>query len=189
MIESRPIRRAIALGIPVLVLALIWIILVAPIRDALQTSDEDIEARRHLLGKLTGALIRVGYSQGKASDAVAKLDRSELLEAAPDAVMAANLQSRIAELARQQGLQTQTMQMLPSRTDANVKWIGLGVALAGSSEDIAKLLATIEEGRPYLFIERLTLNAQGAPTSEDGPPPNLTADFEVYGAVLKDRAQ
>lgn len=188
MIESKPIRRFVALGAPALAVAFIWIILVAPIRDSFHTMDEDIAARRYLLGKLTGALTRVGYSQERASDAVAKLDRSELLEAAPDAVMAASLQSRVAELARQQGLQIQTMQVLPARTDSAVKWIGLGVAVNGSFESIAKLLATIEEGKPYLFIERLTLNAQGASSSE-GTPPSLIADFEVYGAILKERAQ
>ena len=81
------------------------------------------------------------------------------------------------------------MQALPARTDSNVKWIGLGVALSGTPESIAKLLALIEEGKPYLFLERLSLNVQGTPLSEDGPAPALTADFEVYGAVLRERTQ
>lgn len=189
MIENRAVSRAIAVGIPVLVLALFWTVLVMPVHNAFRTADQDIEVRRHLLGKLSEVLTRVGYSHEKASDVVTKLDRSELLDAAPDAVIAANLQSRIAELARQQGLQTQTMQALPARTDLNVKWIGLGVALSGTPESIAKLLALIEEGKPYLFLERLSLNVQGTPLSEDGPAPALTADFEVYGAVLRERTQ
>lgn len=189
MKTSRLQRRVIALGAPLLALALIWTTLVAPVLSAFETAEQDIGARRYLLGKLTGALTRVSYSQERASDAVAKLDMSELLATAPDAVVAASLQSRIAELARQQGLQTQTMQMLPARTDSDVKWIGLGVTLSGTSENIARLLAATEEGKPYLFIERFTLNSQGWQFSENGPPPMLTADFEVYGAVLKERAQ
>jgi hypothetical protein len=189
LIESRLIKRAIALGIPLLVLALIWAVLVTPILEAFSLADRDIEARRHLLGKLTGALTRVGYSQERISDAVAKLDMSELLPPAPDAVMSASLQSRIAERAREHGLQAQTMQMLPARANSGIKWIGLGVTLSGPAENIAGLLAAIEASKPYFFIERLALSSQGSPAASDGPPPLLTADFEVYGAVLQDRAQ
>jgi len=188
MIQERLVRRVIALGLPVFALWFIWNIVVSPIYNAYRTVDQDIEARRFLLGKYAGVLTRVGYSQEKAKDVVSKLDRTELLEAAPDAVMAASLQSRMAELARQGGLQTHTMQVLPARNASGIKWVGLGVTLTGTLENIANVFAMIEGAKPYLFIERLTLNAQGPSGAGLELPLTLVADFEIYGAVFQEKA-
>lgn len=181
----RTFHRAIALGIPVIAALLLWGLLVSPVLHAFNNLDRDIEARRFLLGKYAGVLTRVGYSEEKARDVVSKLDRSELLETAPDAVIAANLQSRIAELARQSSLQTHSMQVLPARNDSKIKWIGVGVTLTGAAENIANMFALIEGAKPYLFIESLALSAQAASLSGSETPATLVADFEVYGVVLE----
>jgi general secretion pathway protein M len=185
------ISRIIALALPLLMMYVAWIAIVAPIQAAFRNIDEEIAQRRTLLGRYVAVADQEMAMKQSLTVMEAELDKGELLADAPPAILAAELQSQIAAVAQSNGLQILSTKVLQGRSSGTLRQAGIGVSLQGTQENLRQALLAIESIRPYLFVERLVVNAQDQGALNPHNPPMMFVEADIYGFIrpsTKDRA-
>lgn len=160
-----------------------WALVISPVRSVFQNLDAEITARRTLLGRYVAVANQEMTWKQSLRATAAELDGGEFLVDSPPAILAAELQSRITAVAQSSGLQVLSTRVLQVRSSALLKEAGIGVSLQGTQESLGQTLVTIEAMRPYLFVERLVINAQDQGTLSPQSPPALFVEADIYGVV------
>ena len=179
----RALQRAIALLLLCAVVAIcggfVWLA-----AGSLTAEAEIIRMKRERLGNLQSiiALRQVVQDTG-ALDAQA-VSGEEFLQGASEAVIRANLQSRLTTIAAAHGVKVLSVGNTPIRQRGNIRYAGLRADVSGTNEAIHATLFDIETSRPYLVIRnatiRSTLSSQA--TGKNGSP-ELVAQIQFYGAL------
>ena len=108
--------------------------------------------------------------------------RKVTLDGSSDAVAAANLQSRIEELAASVGAMISSTESLPAEMRGGYRRIGLRYVLNGPYETLAKLLARLEAATPPLVVDNLQIHGRRpARRGEAVATAGLDAGLDVYG--------
>jgi general secretion pathway protein M len=159
----------------------IYLLVVAPLLDLYAQRASVLESRRMLLPRLNAAAeevpeLRAHVEQLRAAAGTRKIT----LDGASDAVAAANLQSRIEELATSVGATIGSTESLPAEVRAGYRRIGLRYVLSGQYETLVKFIAKLETAIPPLVIDNVhihgVLRRPGTPTAS-----GLDAGLDVYG--------
>jgi len=159
----------------------VYLLAVAPLLDLYGERATVLENRRLLLPRLAAASdqlpeLRARLDQLRASAGTRKLT----LEGASDAIAAANLQSRIEELAASVGATIGSTESLPAEARSGYRRIGLRYVLGSPYETLVRFLAQLEAATPPLVIDNLhihgVLRRPGTPTAA-----GLDAGLDVYG--------
>jgi len=177
-----PGRRGqlLALGLLLAALAAVYFLVVAPLLGLYADRSTLVEDRRMLLPRLRATadelpVLRARVEQLRASAGTHKIT----LEGASDAVAAANLQSRIEELAASVGSTIGSTESLPAEARSGYRRIGLRYVLSGPYETLVKFLAKLESATPPLVIDNLhihgVLRRPGTPAAA-----GLDAGLDVY---------
>jgi general secretion pathway protein M len=177
------ISRIIALALPLLILCVAWITIISPIQTAFRNLDEEIAQRRVLLGRYVAVANQETAMRQSLGIMEAELDKGELLADAPPAILAAELQSQIAAVAQSNGLQILSTKVLQGRPSGLLRQAGIGISLQGTQENLRQALLAIESMRPYLFVERLVVNAQDQGTLNPQSPPMIFVEADIYGVI------
>ncbi len=170
MIEtlSPPIRKFAALG---LLLALVLAIagyVITPFARHLAHLDEQITAKRELLGRLTAF-----HADMPAADAAARgnarLIASEVhLPGETEPIRLANLQSAIRQMAGDAGVRLQSTRTLPPVQRDQLQLAGLQMSLQAPIEALQRLLHRLEVHRPLLVVDGLDLVPATAGSASSG---------------------
>ncbi len=173
--------RLLALAIPAVVLAILFLGVVVPLWDLYDERGAVLLTDRQLEPRLRAVAAQVPQLQARVAELrQAAGTRQNTLEGATDAVASAALQSRIEGLAAASGAVIISTDSLPAEPQGGYHRIGLKVAISGTYESIVKLLNSIETANLPLVLDNLQIHAklQAAATSSAGP---LDAAFVVYG--------
>jgi general secretion pathway protein M len=172
--------RLLALSLLLAVLAAAYFVAVAPLLGLYAERGALLEDRRMLLPRLLAAAdelpaLRARIEQLRAAAGTRKIT----LEGASDAIAAANLQSRIEELAASVGATIGSTESLPAEARSGFRRIGLRYVLSGSYETLIRFLAKLETAAPPLVIDNLhihgVLRRPGTPAAA-----GLDAGLDVY---------
>ena len=170
--------QLLALAILCLVLGGVYLLLVSPILDLYSQREATLADRRMLAPRLSVAAAELPELRARLAELQASA--TSALDGASDAIAAANLQSRIEELAKSAGVTISSTEGLAGENRGAYRRVGLRLAISGEYEAIIKLLAAIETAAPPLVLSnvqfhgvlRLTAQAQTS---------RLDAGVEVYG--------
>lgn len=142
----------------------------AALRDEIAVTRELVAQRERL--------------QAAASGTPGPDGRDALLKGDSSGILAADLQRRMAELARQNGMSLRSMQVLPPKRDGDLTAIGLEVSLRGEITGLQTLLYTVETGAPVLFVEALSVKSATTPEATARPVAlDVTLKVRGYGAA------
>src|SRR5262249_60473475 len=94
-----------------------------------------------------------------ASGTATQNGRDALLKGDSSGILAADLQRRMAELARQNAMSLRSTQVLPAQRDGDLTVIGLEASLLGEIAGLRTLLYAVETSAPVLFVEALSVKA------------------------------
>jgi hypothetical protein len=159
----------------------VYLLVAAPLLDLYTERAAVLENRQMLLPRLKAAAeelpeLRAHVEQLRAAAGTRKVS----LEGASDAIAAANLQSRIEELAASVGATIGSTESLPAEARSGYRRIGLRYVLSGPYETIVRFLAKLEAATPPLVIDNLhihgVLRRPGTPAAA-----GLDAGLDVYG--------
>jgi general secretion pathway protein M len=168
--------RVIAALLFVLVLALAALAAVVPFLRSAALSEE-IVAMRDLVAQRER--LRFAASGRPTQDG-----RDALLNGESSGILGADLQRRITDLARHNGMALRSTQVLPARRDADLTVVGLEASLHGEIAGLRNLLYAIETGAPVLLVDALSVKT--AATPEAGMRPvalEITLKVRGYGAA------
>jgi general secretion pathway protein M len=173
--------QLLALAILCLVLGGIYLLLVSPILDLYSQREATLTDRRMLAPRLSAAAAELPELRARLAELqVAATTRDIVIDGASDAIAAANLQSRIEELASSAGVTIGSTEGLAAENRGGYRRIGLRLAISGDYDGIIKLLAAIETTAPPLVLSNVQFHGVLRPTAQ-AQSSRLDAGFEVYG--------
>jgi general secretion pathway protein M len=146
-----PLRRATAIGLVALALALAGLTAFTP------------HARLAALSEETAAVAELVAQQERLLEAAARRPahaaRNVLLSGETSGMAGAELQRVISELARQNGMSLRSTLVTAPKREADTTVVGVDVSLQGHMAGLRGFLHAIETGLPILFIETLSIKS------------------------------
>lgn len=176
----------IALTATAVLLALFWFGAYQPISTWSETMAEDLaDGHKRLIKLQRVAQLHASNPQQKSADREADF-RPDFLKGDPDAIVLADIQTRLRAIIVGKNCELISASALPPREIGGANMVGLKLQMRGQLADVHQVMHTIEFGLPLLFIERADLRVdehRGAvQDNPDHAVPNLYADIDVYGA-------
>jgi hypothetical protein len=179
--------RAVALGILGLLAAVLWLEAVDPIKRQLDDNDRAITDRIRVLAGFTSVIAQGQHARVEINASDFDSYRGEFLAGPEDAIIIADLQTRLSALIAAHKAELSSARALPSKSRDGLEYLGLGLQIRGEMKSIQEVLHAIETGTPLLFVERADLRlderratAGGARNAESLAP--MTLEIAVYGA-------
>jgi len=155
--------QLLALAILCLVLGGVYLLLVSPILDLCSQREATLADRRMLAPRLSVAAAELPELRARLAELQASATtRNIALDGASDAIAAANLQSRIEELAKSAGVTISSTEGLAGENRGAYRRVGLRLAISGEYEAIIKLLAAIETAAPPPGLEQCAISRRAA---------------------------
>lgn len=145
-------RRTIALALPGLAVAGFIVLFAGPF------VERQAEHRAAVLDKLQ---VLQRYAAIAAYDRASAIDRPSMSDDAeagiqyPDddeALLLADLQGRIAQAAASKGVSLHSTQAIAGMVRDGLTWIGVEAAMIGPLAGMQRMLASLEQGAPRLFV-------------------------------------
>jgi hypothetical protein len=179
---SRPIRQLAAVALLLLALALAAIVAVVPLRARFAELRGQIETERVLLGRFAAIAARDTAAYERAGRSA--LQSGAYLKGESEPLVAAGLQTILAQLAAADRVRFHSTRALPPRERNATRLIGVSVQFKAEIEQLRALLFRIEGHRPFLFVEGLHVHPV-SPFSQRDLELNGVLDvrLDVYGAL------
>jgi type II secretion system (T2SS) protein M len=176
--------RALALGLPAVLLVLFLIGVVMPLADYWRQLDDEYtrlesttRASEQLTARKDQIAAQVRNLHAELADAVDYLPEAE------PAVAAAQVQGSLAELAERSNAVVRSTQTLPTTVADGFTSIGFQLSVSGSMFSVRDLLYAIESGRPRLVIDRLIITPSQAADTE-GRPGEVDMSLDLHGYMI-----
>ena len=170
--------QALALGMALMALALVWCAAVAPVlgwygaRATTLQEQRQLAAHMRALGRDIPALRQAVSAAGLQS-----ADDQVLLPGGSDVIAGANLQSALQGLAAQAGTSLDSAALQPAEPAGGLRRISMQVSVTASWPVLMALFEAIGTARPRMIIDTLSLSSS---TGTDQNQP-VQAGFTVTG--------
>ncbi|QIK36675.1 general secretion pathway protein GspM [Caldichromatium japonicum] len=190
-----PRRCLVILAALILIPALALVAIVVPWLNRLialnahiaQSSDQ-IARYRRLVDQLP--TLRAELEQARADNTFAAF----YFKAPTQALAGAQVQGQIQEIVRVAGGRLISTQILPPEGQEVPPRIRVRVQIQGSTDTLLAVLQRLDQAKPFLFIERLSVRSSARPMEATSPMArrplpdqggNLTLRLDLYGFVLE----
>jgi type II secretion system (T2SS) protein M len=189
MIALRPRSspsRALALTVLAALIGAIWLGVIDPIRTRYLEKAQALAAGAELLARLRSS-VATGRRAG-AADEAGLLDRyrSDFLAGVEDAIVVADLQTRLGTLATARRAEVASARGLPMKSREGLEYLGLRLMLRGEMQSLQQVLYAFETMTPLLFVERAALRLDNRAAGSSDPHGEavapMTLEIDVYGA-------
>jgi len=147
----KPARRAAALGLVVLALALAAPVAIVPFAR-MAAVGEEVAAARELLAQQR----RMAPA---ATGRLTQASRELLIAGESTGLAGAELQRLVSELAGRNGLSLRSTQVAPAKREADLTVLAVEVSLQGGMEGLRAFLHSLETGAPTLFVDALSVKS------------------------------
>lgn len=173
--------RALALSLLCVLVALVYVAVIAPLTDLYRSGEAKLADRQLLLPKLEHLAAEIPSLHVKrAALQTAGAGKEITLDGASDALASANLQSRLEQLAAANGVAIASTEAIAAEDRGPYRRIGLRVAVNGNYEAMVKLLAAMQDATPPLIAANLQIHGLFRAVAIRTSYP-LESRFEVYG--------
>jgi hypothetical protein len=152
----------------------------APIYDLLAERDAQIAQKLDNLSRFQSIVALDGDVQAASRQPEEQQDRGEFLSGPNEAIIGADLQTRLKAIAERSGVRIRTIQGQPAKSSGPLRYIGVQLTITGNIQRIRDALYEIESGKPYLFITNASLKLVPFATSSEEPV--IEAGLDVAGA-------
>jgi hypothetical protein len=182
---SRQLRQALFVGANLLLAAIVYFALIAPLRQFLNDRAEAVTQRRATLARYEAIVARESAVQDYARLVTESNARGELLDGASEGIINANLQARLKTLAETAGVTVRSIQILPVKTLRGVTLVGARIDVSGSIEPVHSLVRALEGESPLLLVLTASLRGQSMAWGflQAETQNTIEAQFDVYGGA------
>jgi hypothetical protein len=179
--------RAFALGLLGLLAAVLWMGAVDPIKRRYDDNDQTIIDGIRLLAGFKSVIVQGRQAGSELSASDLERYRGDFLAGPEDAIIVADLQTRLRSLITARNAELSSARALPPKSRDGLEYLGVGLQIRAEMKSIQEVLHSIETGTPLLFVERadLRLDERGAAAGRARNPESvapMTLEIAVYGA-------
>ena len=154
--------QALALGITLLALGLLWFGLAMPLLAEYEDRAAILASRRELVGRMARLVDELPALEARlAAPATTGAVKDILLNGETDAIAGANLQQLIQERAARAGMSLTSLEMLPTTVAGGYRRIGLRISATAPWPVLVPLLASLPQDKPRLLIDDLQIHGPG----------------------------
>jgi general secretion pathway protein M len=151
--------HALAVGLLLLLLAVIWVAVANPLIGWYEARAEAIAQRAMFAQRMSDLVAELpALEQASRHMVKAAPARNVLLQGATDAIAGAALQQRLQVMATATGATLSSVETLTPRKDGDYQRIRLRVAISGSWPVLVHLLQMIAVNRPRMLVDDLRLS-------------------------------
>jgi general secretion pathway protein M len=182
------LSRILALLLLAALPLLVWTVVVEPVIAAYRDADQAIARTQSLLNDYRQrAAQRPQLAELVTAEEARAAAVQGYLVAVDDALAAAELQDRVKSVIEAAGgtlRSAQSLEVAPVEGIAGVRRAGLQVRFSADSESLATILYGLETGKPYLFVDGLSVREprrQRRRGDESEGPPELDVVVDLYG--------
>jgi hypothetical protein len=179
--------RAAALALLGLLVAVMWAGAIDPIMRRYDDNDRAIADGARLLAGFRSVIIQSRQPRVETSASDRDRYRGDFLAGPEDAIIVADLQTRLSALIAARNAELSSARALPSKTRDGLEYLGLGLQIRAEMKSVQEILHAIESGTPLLFVERADLRldergaAAGRARNAESIAP-MVLEIAVYGA-------
>jgi Type II secretion system (T2SS), protein M subtype b len=179
--------RAAALGLLGLLAAAVWTGAVDPIMKRYDENDQAIADGIRLLAGFRSTIVQSRQASVQLSAGDLDRYRGDFLAGPEDAIIIAELQTRLSSLITARNAELSSARALPPKSRDGLEFLGLGLQIRAEMKSIQDVLHAIETGTPLLFVERADLRldergaAAGRARNAEAVAP-MVLEIAVYGA-------
>ena len=180
-----PKGRALAIGVTLLGVGVLWFGVAAPILDWNATQRELLERQTVLLSRMQALAAEVPELRSESQSAAVGRGAGETaLTGASDAVAAANLQQALDDLAKAVGVRIASAETLPAEAMGTWQAVTVRVTLSAPWQALVQLLKSIATAPTTMVVDNLQLRPP-PPGARDPERPIETA-FSVTSWRLRE---
>jgi general secretion pathway protein M len=177
-------RSGLAVAVLLGVLALPYLVIVAPVVDLYRSAQQELAEARAQLGRAAVFASRVERLRATlATLEQGNANRGEFLKGQNESLAAAQLQNQLKQFVDAAQAELKSTQTLPARKEGTLSRVTVRAQLTSSMAGVQAVIYAIESFSPRLFIDNLDIRAR--PQARGG---QLTRDdmlldvrFDVYG--------
>jgi hypothetical protein len=179
--------RTAALGLLGLLVAVAWAGAIDPIMGRYDDNDRAIADAVRLLAGFRSVIVQSRQPGVETSASDLDRYRGDFLSGPEDAIIVADLQTRLSALIAARNAELSSARALPSKTRDGLEYLGLGLQIRAEMKSVQEILHAIETGTPLLFVERADLRldergaAAGRSRNAESVAP-MVLEIAVYGA-------
>ena len=169
--------QAIAVGLAVLAVAIVWLGLFAPLAAWYADRSQALDALRSRAAR-EAALIATLPALRAEAETAAKTPTRAVLTGDSDAIAGASLQEQVQTMATGNDAQLTSIETLPAEQSGQYRRIGVRVELSAQLPVVIALLKAVEEAQPSMLVDDIRLTA--TPVASLNAQLPLDAAFTVY---------
>jgi len=164
----------LALLVPLLLVASValpWSQRLQSLDEQLERGNDQLQRYQRLVATLPG--LRAELEREQANDDF----KAFYFDAETPALAGARLQSEVQEVVRAAGARPISTQILPVDKDEQPPRVRIRTQLQGTTEELLDVLYRIEEARPFLFVDQMSIRS----TTPRAPPARRNSRRVVRG--------
>ncbi len=167
-------QRIAALGLLLLIFALVYLVVIAPVVGLYRDYDEDIAAEQERVSRYE----RVAAKAKNIERQLAQIDRQisgqerGFLKGKTRSLAAAEMQEHVKRVVEASGGRLNSIQILPGKEDEEDQRapVSLKVQMTGSTETVQKVFYDLESGLPRLFLDQVYVRGRAGYQFRPGRP-------------------
>ncbi len=163
-----------------------WTLLMAPWLNIHVNGADHIAESINVIARLKG-IVALEPSMGQMTDDTRiAVFAKNFLAGTEDALIIAELQTKLRELVVRHNSQLNSARTLPQKSSGGLTYLGLKIELRGQLEDIHHIVYEIETAEPFLFIDKahfhLSDQLKIVEQSSQSVIPQLAVELDIFGA-------
>src|SRR5215469_10124775 len=149
--------RALALGLLGLLVAVLWVGVADPIKRRYDENDQAITDGIRLLAGFKSVIAQDRQPGSESGAGDLERYRGDFLAGPEDAIILADLQTRLRSLITAHNAELSTARALPAKSRDGLEYLGLALQIRAEMKSVQEVLHAIETGTPLLFVEHADL--------------------------------
>ena len=180
MKSGTPASRLSALALLVAAIGVFYAVVGWPLQRAYVQSSAAIGDGRLALERFAGSNARDSAVAGTLRDLS---DSGLLVKAATDGSAAALLQTHLQQLIEQNAAQLVSIEALDGETQGAYRAVRVRAQFAIGHDGLGRVLHALEEGRPVVFLDNLSMNARSARAFGVERPLDIQVELTAFRAL------
>jgi general secretion pathway protein M len=169
--------RSLALGITLVMAAIIWVLIAEPLLAWHVDLRQAVENRGAVARRMEAVAESLPELRVRSEEAAARGSAVALTEGSTDALAGAALQARLRDFAARSQLQLNSTETLAAEDAGGIRRIGVRISTIAPWPVLVRLLRELDEASPRLLVDDLQLQASVSLAAGSAGP--LTASFTV----------
>ena len=182
------LRRCLAIGLLLVLVALAWSLVAAPLLDARSEALGTIARLRPVIERGRAALRDTAALQAELKELKEhRRPAGGLLDGTNESIAAAQLQEQLKSGVDRVSGDLRSTQVLPTRDDNGFRRVAVRAQLLVDLAALQQIVYRLEAGSPYLFLDNVEIarrpdNRSRSQAAED---PMLDVQFDLFGYMRK----